>query len=90
MKKVARIGVLGPDADADVFETAVAHREGDRAHHFFLAGEESNLGIAERQAFEDVVLRRHDIEQLVIARAVEDRLAVARAFDRDGLLGRAL
>ena len=89
-EEVAGIGVFGPHAGADVLEAAVADREGDRAHHFLLAGEEGNLGVAEGQAFEDVVVRGHDVEELVVARAVKDRLAVAGAFDGDGLLGRAL
>ena len=38
-EEVARIGVLGPYAYADVFETAVSDRERDRAHHFLFAGE---------------------------------------------------
>ena len=89
-EEVARIGVFGPDACADVFEAAIAHREADRAHHFLIAGKDSNFGVAERETFEDVVMRRHDVEQLVVARAVKDRFSVARAFDGDGLLGRAL
>ena len=88
-EEVARIGVLRPDAHADVFEAAVADCEGDRAHHFLFARKDRDLRIAERQAFEDVVLRGHHVEELVIARAVEDCLSVARAFDGDGLLRRA-
>src|SRR4051812_48996311 len=80
-QEVSRVRTLGPDSNADIFKTAVAHREGNRAHYFFFAREQRNLSVTKSQAFKDVVLGRHHIEQLVIACAVKDRLAVACTFD---------
>ena len=88
-EEVAGAGVFRPDADADVFEAAVADGKGDCAHHFFFSGEECNIGVAEGEAFKDVMLGCHHVEELVVACAVEDGFAVASAFDGDGFVGGA-
>jgi hypothetical protein len=79
-EEVAGIGALGPHADAHVLETAVADGQGHRAHHFLLAREERDVGVAEGESFKDVVVGGHDVEELVVARAVKDRFAVAGAL----------
>ncbi len=73
-----------------VLETAVTDSKGHRAHHFLLAREQGNLGIAKGESFEDVVVGGHDVEELVVAPAVENHFAIAGCFDGDGLLSRAL
>ena len=88
--EIAGAGVLGPDACAHVFEAAILHRESDGAQHFFLAGEDRDVGVAKREAVEDVIARRHHVEQPRIAVAVEDDFAVAGRLDGDRLFFRAL
>ena len=61
-QKVAGLGALRPHTHADILETAVAHSQSHRAHHFLLPREDRHLCIAKRQPFEDVMRRRHHIE----------------------------
>ena len=72
-----------------MLEAAVLDRQSHRAEHLFLAGEDADIGIANRQPVEDVVPRRHDVEQPVIAGPVEDHLPIAGRLDRDRLLSRS-
>ena len=60
-----------------------------RARDVFDAGPERHLGVANRQALEDVVVRAHHVEEAKRAVAVEDHFAVARRSDHDRPLGGA-
>ena len=53
------------------------------------AGQKGEIGVADGQAFEVVVVGGHHVEEVEISIAVEDRLAVARGFDDDRLFRRA-
>ena len=88
--EVARPRVVGEDADPDVLETGVLHREPLRPRDELLAGPDGELGVAERDALEVGVVGRHDVEEGEVAVAVEDDLAVARRLDDDRPLGRAV
>ena len=87
--KVARVGVLGPDAKTDLLEPAVPDRQADRSEHLLLAREDRDVRVPDRQSIEDVVAGGHHVEQPVVSRPVEDHLAVARGLDGDRPLGRA-
>jgi hypothetical protein len=43
--EIAGAGIFGPDAEADVFKAAVFSGEPDCAEDFFLAGENSDIGV---------------------------------------------
>ena len=65
------------DADADVLDPAVADREPLGAGDVLHARPERDLGVADREPFEDVVVGGHHVEEAEGAVAVEDHLAVA-------------
>ena len=81
--KVARAGKLGPHAEPDVLEAAVPDGQRDGTSHAFLTGHDRHVGVADRQPFQNVMLRRHHVEERVAARAVDDDLAVTGGRDRD-------
>ena len=85
--EVARSGVLGPDAEADVLEAAVPDGEADGAVHLLESREDGDVGVAEGKSVEDVMGGSRDVEQAVVARAVEDDFAVTGGFDGDGFFG---
>ena len=87
--EIARTGPVGPDAQIDVLESATLHRQAFRPGAELRARPDGDLGVAEGQAFEIVVVRRLDVEQIEIAAAIEDDIAVARRLDDDRLVGRA-
>ena len=88
--EVARTCELRRHTDADPLDAVVADGQSLRARDVLHAGPERDFGIANREAFEDVMVGGHDVEQPERAVAVEDDLAVAGGFDRDRFLGRAL
>ena len=75
---------------ADVLELAVLHREALRAGDLLHARLDGRAGVAERDAFEIVVVAAHEVEQHGVAVAVEDHFAVTGADDGDGLVRRAV
>src|SRR5262249_18370229 len=85
----ARARILCPHSKTDVLEATILHREADRAENFFLAGENSNVRVSKGEAVEDVIPRRHHVEEPMIAIAVDNHLPIAGSLDRDGLVGRA-
>ena len=54
----------------------------------FDAQQKRDVGVADRDAFEIVVIAAHQVEQILAAVAIENDLAVARAFDDDGFVRR--
>ena len=84
--EVTGAGILGPYSESDLLKAAVLDRQSYRAEHLLLAGEDGHIGVANRQSLEDVIPRRHDVEQPVIAGPVEDHLPIAGRLDRDRLL----
>src|ERR1019366_5525935 len=64
-------------------------REAARARDVFDAEQERHVSVADRDAFEVVVIRRHQVEEVLVAIAVEDDVAIAGGLDDDGLVGRA-
>jgi hypothetical protein len=86
--EVARAGELGPHAEADVFETAVLHCQTHGPCQLLLAGQNGDVGISERQSFDDVMARPHHVQQRVVAVAVEHHFAVTGGRDGNGTIGR--
>ena len=64
-------------------------REAARAGDVLVAEQKSDVGVADGDALEIVVIRGHQIEEILAAVAIEDHFAVARALDDDRLVGRA-
>src|SRR5580658_9069784 len=62
-------------------------RKAAGARYIFDPEHESYIGIANRDAFEVVVVRGHQVEKVLIAVAVENHVPVARALDDDRLIG---
>ena len=60
-----------------------------RAGDVLDAEQERDVGVSNREAFEVVVVRGHQVEEVLRAVAVEDHFAVARAFDHDRPVGRS-
>src|SRR5262245_16181772 len=84
--KVARPSVLRPDSKTDILKSAILDRESDGAENFLLPCKNGDIGVAQSEAIEDVVVRRHHIEQPMIAGPVEDNFAIAGSFDRDWIV----
>src|SRR5580765_598118 len=82
--------VLPIDPAPHVLDAAVADSEPLRTQHILESRPKSNIGVADREPFEDVIIRRHDVEEAKAAGAIEDRFAVAGAANHDRLLGRSL
>ena len=74
---------------ADIVDFRVLQREAAGAGDAFDAQQKRDVGVADRDAFEVLIIAAHQVEQILAAVAVENHLAVARAFDRDGFVGRA-
>src|SRR5439155_15239136 len=74
---------------AHILKAAVLDGEAARTDDVLQPGLESEIRIANSDAFEIVVIRREDIKQVVSAIAVEDRFAVTGSFDHDRFFGRA-
>ena len=74
---------------ADVLEAGMGQAESAGADDVLDAQQEGDVGVPHRDAVEVVVIRRHQIEEVVGTVSVEDHLAVTRGLDDDGLLGRA-
>ena len=87
--EVLRPGVLRVHSDADVLNPAVPDRQSFRAGHVLHAGPECHLGVADRQALEDVVFRAHHVEEPKRAVTVEDDFSVAGSANDDRAIGRA-
>ena len=84
--EILRAAYCGVTADAHVLDAAVPHREAFAARHVLQPGEESDVGVADRESLENVVVGGHDVEEPVAAVPVENDLAIARRPDDDGLL----
>src|SRR5262245_30857174 len=86
--EILRAGILGRDADVDVLHPAVPHYEPATPKHVFQAGVKSDRRVANGDALEVVVIRRHHVEEPEVPGAIEDHFAIASGFDDDGFLRR--
>src|SRR4030095_2979582 len=68
--KLARAGIFGADAEANILKPAVLDGQPDRSQDLLLSGKDGNVGVAESDAFDDVPGRGHDIDQAGVAGAV--------------------
>src|SRR6266540_3537779 len=84
--KILRPRVFGRNADADILHPAVPHHQPAASEHVFQPCVESDVGVANGNAFEVVVIRRHHVEEPEIAVPIEDHFAVTGGFDDDGFL----
>ncbi len=73
----------------DLLRAGSNQREAAGASDVLPAQQERDARVPNRDALEVVVVRGHQVEDVVVAVAVEDHLAVARALDHDRLVGRA-
>src|ERR1700727_2720778 len=82
--EVARTGIAGVDADADVFKAAMFYGQaagtGDKLHSRL----DRDIYIANRNSIEVVVVAALQVEQGEVAQAVKDHFAIAGRFDYDG------
>ncbi len=74
---------------ADVDHLGVLEREAGGAGDVLDPQEERHLGVPDRDPLDVVVVRAHQVEEILGPVAVEDDLAVACALDHDRLVGRA-
>src|SRR5215469_15693371 len=82
--EVLRPRPFGEKCAADIFDVTMPDGDGAGARDPFDARKKGNIGIANREAFEVVVICGHHVEEVVSAVAIENGLAVSSRFDHDG------
>ncbi len=88
--KVFRIGAVGHDRDADVFDAAILHGKAAWAHDALESCIERNFSIADGESFKEVVVGCHHVKEAIGAVSVEDHFTIAGGLDRNGFVRCAL
>src|SRR5258708_37906921 len=79
--EVAGTGVVCENTKVHIFETASFHGQPFRTGDELRARPNRDIGISDRDAFEIVIVRGFNVEQVEIAVTVEDDLSVSGALD---------
>ena len=76
-------------AAADILQPGMFQSEAARPDDVLQPNKKRHIGVSNRDALEVVVVRRHQVEEILAAVAIEDHFAIAGRFDDDRLSGRA-